>query len=355
MQRHPVSASAGEVADMRGQVTGDDVGEGDLIDDVLHRGVGGQPDLSQMGRRALVGGGGGRLAADVGERAGDRPDDLADGDGGGRPGQPVAALGAALGDDEVGTAQFAQNGLQEGQRHPLSRGQRTGGDGRGVGGGQGEDGPECVVGTCGDVHRRQTTASVRASGPGRTWTVSPGARPRRSASPRVTWAHASCSPSLISTRTSKPRRTTRSTVASVLPGPDSAVSSTSCGRTRRPASSVTGPRKRITNSLAGLSYTSCGLPDCSTRPPASTTMVSATSIASSWSCVSNTVVTCTSSWSRRRQARSSLRTWASSAPNGSSSSSTSGSTASALASAIRCRCPPASSAGYRLAHWPRWP
>jgi len=40
-----------------------------------------------------------------------------------------------------------------------------------------------------------------------------------------------------------------------------------------------------------------------------------------------------------------LRTWASSAPNGSSSSKIFGSTASARAKAIRWRCPPESCAG----------
>ena len=69
---------------------------------------------------------------------------------------------------------------------------------------------------------------------------------------------------------------------------------------------------------------------------------SATSIASSWSWVTRTVVTATFSCSSRSQIRSSWRTWASRAPNGSSSSSSSGSMASARASAMRCRWPPES-------------
>ena len=69
---------------------------------------------------------------------------------------------------------------------------------------------------------------------------------------------------------------------------------------------------------------------------------SATSSASSWSCVTKMLVTCSSSCRRRSQRRSSLRTLASSAPNGSSSSSTLGSTASARASAMRWRWPPES-------------
>jgi hypothetical protein len=72
---------------------------------------------------------------------------------------------------------------------------------------------------------------------------------------------------------------------------------------------------------------------------------SATSSASSWSCVTKIEVTCRSSCRRRSQRRNSLRTLASSAPNGSSSSRTRGSTASARASAIRCRWPPDSCGG----------
>ena len=75
---------------------------------------------------------------------------------------------------------------------------------------------------------------------------------------------------------------------------------------------------------------------------------SETSSASSWSWVTKTLVTCTSSCSRRSQRRSSFRTLASSAPNGSSSSSTLGFTASARASATRWRWPPESSDGRRL-------
>ena len=72
------------------------------------------------------------------------------------------------------------------------------------------------------------------------------------------------------------------------------------------------------------------------------TILLATSIASSWSWVTKTVVTLTSSWRRRNQARRSLRTLASRAPNGSSNSRTLGSTANALAKATLCLCPPES-------------
>ena len=88
-----------------------------------------------------------------------------------------------------------------------------------------------------------------------------------------------------------------------------------------------------------------GLRPARSRPWFMTTTSSATSIASSWSCVTNTVVVCVSSCRRRSQTRSSARTRASSAPNGSSSSSTFGSSASARASAMRWRWPPESCAG----------
>ena len=96
-----------------------------------------------------------------------------------------------------------------------------------------------------------------------------------------------------------------------------------------------------------------GVPTCSMRPSLITTISSATSIASSWSWVTKTVVTGTSSCRRRSHSRSSLRTLASRAPNGSSSSSTLGWTASARASAMRCRWPPESCDGSRSANCDR--
>ena len=93
--------------------------------------------------------------------------------------------------------------------------------------------------------------------------------------------------------------------------------------------------------VAGLEWPDGG----SIRPLFITTTLSATSIASSWSCVTNTVVVCASSCRRRSQMRNSVRTRASSAPNGSSRSSTRGFAARARARAMRCRCPPESRDG----------
>ena len=70
--------------------------------------------------------------------------------------------------------------------------------------------------------------------------------------------------------------------------------------------------------------------------------------ASSWSCVTYSVVIPSSSWMRRISSRSWTRTFASSAESGSSSSSTRGSIASARASATRCCMPPESWCGIAL-------
>ena len=45
------------------------------------------------------------------------------------------------------------------------------------------------------------------------------------------------------------------------------------------------PRKPATKRLRGLSNRSSGVPTCSTRPARSTTILSASVIASTWSCV----------------------------------------------------------------------
>ena len=78
-----------------------------------------------------------------------------------------------------------------------------------------------------------------------------------------------------------------------------------------------------------------------------TPMRSASANASSWSCVTSTVVIFSSRCTWRIVRRSSSRILASSAPNGSSSSSTCGLCASARATATRCCWPPESCVGSR--------
>src|SRR6187401_2168059 len=76
--------------------------------------------------------------------------------------------------------------------------------------------------------------------------------------------------------------------------------------------------------------------------------------ASSWSCVTYTVVIPSWRWMARISLRRTIRILASSADNGSSSSRTWGSIASARASATRCCCPPDICHGKRSARPSRW-
>ena len=76
-----------------------------------------------------------------------------------------------------------------------------------------------------------------------------------------------------------------------------------------------------------------------------TTIWSATSIASSWSCVTRTVVTCTSSCRRRSQLAQLLAHARVERAERLVEQQHLGSTASARASAMRCRWPPESCDG----------
>ena len=105
-----------------------------------------------------------------------------------------------------------------------------------------------------------------------------------------------------STRTSKPRWTTRSTIASAAPRSGSSGSSRSCGRTHASPSRLTradeAHHELVRRLLVELARRRR---PARSGPSFMTTIWSATSIASSWSCVTKTVVTCTSSCSRRSQ------------------------------------------------------
>ena len=143
------------------------------------------------------------------------------------------------------------------------------------------------------------------------------------------------------------RTNTRASPARVLSCSMATLANETRPTSARPRNWLTLPRKLMTNSVRGRWKTSSGHPTCSTPPWFITTTRSATSSASSWSCVTNTLDTLSSSWSRRSHRRSSWRTLASSAPNGSSSRSTLGSMASARASATRWRWPPERWWGWR--------
>ena len=71
----------------------------------------------------------------------------------------------------------------------------------------------------------------------------PVSMPRLSAWPRVSCTHGRLPPASSSARTSKPIRCSRTTVLRTAPSAGSVKMSMSCGRTSRPSSRVTGPRK----------------------------------------------------------------------------------------------------------------
>ena len=102
-----------EALDLRRQVAGGEVGERDVLDDAAHAGADGDPDVLQVLGGAEVLDVLGRLAADAGQRALDGADDVGEGDLLGRLGEPVAAVGAALGADEPGVAEVGEDVLEE--------------------------------------------------------------------------------------------------------------------------------------------------------------------------------------------------------------------------------------------------
>src|SRR6185295_2861208 len=105
------------------------------------------------------------------------------------------------------------------------------------------------------------------------------------------------------------------------------------------------PMNCATNRLSGRSYRSSGVPICSMRPSCITTIRSAIVIASTWSCVTYTVVVFSRWCSALISARIATRSLASRFDNGSSNRNTLGSRTIARPIATRCRCPPDSSRG----------
>ena len=114
------------------------------------------------------------------------------------------------------------------------------------------------------------------------------------------------------------------------------------------------PMKLATKRLRGRRYSVSGSPICSIRPEFMTTTWSDMVSASSWSWVTNRKVLPVWDWIDFSSICIWWRSLASSADRGSSSSSTCGSGASARISAIRWRCPPDSSPGWRSPNSSRW-
>ena len=134
--------------------------------------------------------------------------------------------------------------------------------------------------------------------------------------------------------------------------PSTGTSSPVERRTAPPASTV--PRRRLvvpmksaTNRVVGRSYSSSGVPSCSTLPWFMIAIRSLIVSASSWSWVTYTNVIPTSTWMRLSSSCRLRRSLRSSAPSGSSRSSTVGRLTRARASATRCCWPPDSWCGLR--------
>ncbi len=106
-----------QLLDVRGQVAGDHVGQGDLLEHQAQTGADSDPDLLEVLGGPVVVGGLGPEAAHLGERTVEGTDDVGDGDGVGVSGQAVAALGASLAGDDPGAAEV-------GQYRPRKRGGR---------------------------------------------------------------------------------------------------------------------------------------------------------------------------------------------------------------------------------------
>ncbi|MNL38449.1 hypothetical protein D3C87_1606630 [compost metagenome] len=119
-----------------------------------------------------------------------------------------------------------------------------------------------------------------------------------------------------------------------------------CASMRSNGSQLASPTKSAMKAEPGWRYSSRGVPYCSMTPPFMTAMRSAITMASSWSCVTISVVMDRRFCRARSSIRRCSRTRASSADMGSSSSSRDGDGASARAKATRCCWPPEICPGY---------
>ena len=150
------SAVSGRLARRRGRrrgrlddarhLAGDEVGEGDVLEHRAQAGADGDPDLLQVLGVAVVLDRLRRGRLHVGDRALDGADDIGDRHLLGRPGQPVAALGAAAGADDALVLELEQDVLEELQGDVLGLGQALALDRALPGGGQLRGGPHRVVG-----------------------------------------------------------------------------------------------------------------------------------------------------------------------------------------------------------------
>ena len=114
------------------------------------------------------------------------------------------------------------------------------------------------------------------------------------------------------------------------------------------------PRNLAVNRFAGSSYTSWGRPVCWRTPSFMTAIWSEMLMASSWSCVTNTVVIFVARWILWISSRVFNRSLASRLERGSSRRRTRGIFTSARAMATLCCWPPESSPGLRSINSSIW-
>ena len=105
--------------------------------------------------------------------------------------------------------------------------------------------------------------------------------------------------------------------------------------------------KPATNRLFGWSYRNCGVSTCWRTPLRMTATRSPIVMASTWSCVTYSVVTRRSCWIRAISERIWTRSLASRFDSGSSMRNALGSRTMARPMATRCRCPPDRAFGFR--------
>src|SRR5918999_2331296 len=116
----------GELVHRGGQLAGRDVGERDLLQDAPLADTERDPDLLQRAGGAAVSDVLGSLAAHADQRTVDRADDVGQRYLLGRTRQPISPIGPALAADNAGTAQLAENILQEFRRYLLRLGELDG-------------------------------------------------------------------------------------------------------------------------------------------------------------------------------------------------------------------------------------
>src|SRR4029453_16590035 len=119
---HPGVGIGSERAYPLRELPGGDLGHRDEFEDLAFTGPQRDPNLLKGRRRAVIAQVLRPLAADVGQRAVDDPDDLGERDLRGRAGQPVTTLRTPLGVDDTRASQLQQDALQKLRWNLLSRG-----------------------------------------------------------------------------------------------------------------------------------------------------------------------------------------------------------------------------------------